>query len=1067
MKSPRVSFNLSPLITIFSALIICLASNVHAQQLSQLINGDIRGPGSLDNTFKNLKDYPLGIDSNGVKLAAEFVGTAPDIRAATIQSDGKILIGGTFRIQQRSVRYGNDTTPITVIWRNLARLNADGTLDVTFMNDSVANLISNGVYDNSPESRPLVWGPNGPVYTITSELNSDSYQYVVAGDFSIFSHNNLGAEAPRLRYLVLDELAPDPQATPERFNDLRVRLSNETAAGIGFNAPVRKIKRISGGGIVPSLTVNGADARLALTLFQAPVGTIVRQLNPFPNPPTYHRRIGAGSEESDWLLLDDQVVDPTYYMMGDFTVALDSEIQPYIVRVTRSGVLDVEPDWLAAPTPNARVNDIALAGATNIIVGEFTELSGVAGVNRIAGIFEDGTVDPAFVTGTGFNADAHAVAYDPIADNVVVVGDFTTFKGATANRIARIDLFGTAVPGFPAGNRVNGVLNSTAANGPIRTMTLQPDGRILIAGLFTSYNGIPRGGIARLEADGSLDLSFTPKGEIGGQINAFATDFDGGPGSGSLMGRPIVVGNFINLYGTGLRGVARLLGGSFPGIWYQPAEILPENHVVSAGSNTSLSVIANDNRVLFPFPAYPIPLPVIPSQVPKEPLFYQWQLNGRNIAGANQSTLNLTNVEYDQAGTYQVLIYNSMYFIYSQTVELSVLNPFVGVIPAAGLSVQGRIDANAGLNNGLGGNISMTISRLGSVTGTITMAGGPKGKLVTYKFAGQFDGLGNLQINIPRKNLSPLVLTLDMNLLGAPTDFTFGDVDINSQISDGFNTALITAWNNRWSSTNLATDFAGTYNVGLETSALDLPDTIGLAPVTRPKVSQGYGYFTMNISASSGYARIAGVLSDGSPFTSSSIVWGDSPATLPLWIPIYKYKGALQGELNIDDAIAGNPVTANLGWTKPSGVKKSTDAFGFQDVRLTASVGSGLYSAADFAASLPLGPGNFSLDFDDGIWTPTNGGLSAPPFSQSFTVTPTSVTPVLPNPKNVGIYLNRSGGIVSGSFVDIDAFGVSRSVRYQSIILTQGGASSLRGNFVMPNTAKNTDFYVGGSVEGY
>ena len=1055
MKSPKFSFNLSPLITIFSLLIICLVSNIHAQQLSQLTNGATRGAGSLDPTFKKLSDYPQGIDSTGVALNAKFIGN-PQIRTATVQTDGKILIGGNFQILQQGVRY-RDAQGIAVIWRNLARLNSDGTLDLTFMSDSVAMMIDNGYFDNDPNSKPLVWGPDGGVYTISAELNEDSYQYIIGGDFLNFSHNSQGISAPRLRYLVLDALTTDAAG---RFAEPRIQLSSqERASTDGFDAPVRKIRRISGGGIVPLVTVPDADARLALTVVQAPVGSIVLQTNAPLGPPSYHRRTGSGSEEADWITLTGEVVPPTYYIMGDFTRVFDNEIQPYIVRATRSGALDTEDDWDFAPGPNGRVNDIAVSANENIIIGEFTTVGGNS-FNRIAKIDDTGVVDVAFNAGTGFNANAYGIALNPLLLNVVVAGEFTDYDGTTVGRICRLDLNGNLDATYPAANY--GI--STGANGVIRAISQQPDGRLLIAGSFTSYNGIPRSGIARLEEDGSLDESFTPKGDASG-IQAFATDINGGPSSASLFGRPLVVGDFSSLYGNGFKGVGRLLGGSFPGIWYQPAEIEISEHVAVAGGTATLHVVATDNRI--GYPGYPVPaMPFSPSQAPLEPLQYQWQLNGSPIQGANQSSLELTNLQYNQAGQYRVLIYNSQYFIYSQTVELSVLNPFVGVIPAAGISVQGRIEADAGLNNGLGGSISMTISRLGSVTGTITMAGGPKGKLVTYKFAGQFDGFGDLQINIPRKNLAPLVLTLDMDISGAPTDFTF--LTVNNRISDGSNTAGITAWNNRWSSTNLATAFAGTYNVGLETDALDLADTENLGPmIIRPTVSQGHGYFTMNISASSGYARIAGVLSDGSPFTSSGIVWGDTPATLPLWIPIYKYKGALQGELNIDDAIAGNPVTADLGWTKPSGVKKSTDAFGFQDVRLTASVGSGLYSAADFAASLPLGPGNFNLDFNDGIWTPTNGGLSAPPFSQSFTVTTTSVTPVLPNTKNVGIYLNRPGGIVTGSFIDTDSLGVSRSVRFQSIILTQGGASSLRGNFVMPNTAKKGAFFVGGSVEGY
>jgi Domain of unknown function (DUF5122) beta-propeller len=902
------------------------------------------------------------------------------------------------------------------------------------------------------------------------ELNDDSYQYVIAGDFLNFSHNNLGFSAPRLRYLVLDALTTDPVG---RFFEPKIQLSTERAEGSGFDSPVRKMRRISGGGVVPLVTVPTAAARYALTTAQAPIGSVVLQLA----GNLLYRRVGDDTDdvadedpEIDWLLLTGEFDPPSYYAMGDFVTAFDNEIQPYVVRVGRDGTtLTTHEDWVVAPNPNARVNDIAIDGDNAVIVGEFTTVSGTS-FNRIARFDNTGVVDVLFnAAQTGFNNHAYGIVIDPLALHVTVVGDFTQYNGATVGHIARLDsLTGTHDATYPAGQ--NGIGVGTGANGTIRAMTRQPDGRIIIAGSFTSYNGIPRSGIARLEPDGSLDTSFTPKGDASGVL-AFANDFNGGPVSANLFARPIVVGNFSNLYGnSGFKGVARLLGGSFPGVWYQPSEIeisaSPSPYMVVAGSDKSLHVVASDNRIGFDgIPPAVMPyVPALTVQAPSEPIFYQWQLNGRDIPGANQSSLDLNDVKYTQAGSYRVKIYNSQYYIYSQNVQLTVLNPFIGIIPTKGIKVNGRIDANAGLNSNLGGTISMTISRLGSVTGTITMAGSGS-KPVKYKFAGQFDESGNLLLNIPRKNLSPLTLTLDMDMSGAPNDFTFDSM--TNSISDGVNIAQISAWNNRWSSTNLASAYAGQYNVGLVTDAGALGTTLGAGSYARPQVSQGYGYFSMKIAATTGQARIAGTLSDGSKFTTTTTLWGDTPATtLPIWIPLYKSGGALQGEAYIT-AGGENPVTADLYWSKPSGLAKTTDTYGFTNVNLTASLESGLYTVSDFTSTLP----SFTLTFADGtLWTPTNGGISAPSapsFSQSFNVAGTTITTILPNNKSVKISINQTSGLVTGSFIDPDAYGANRTVKFQSMILTQGPTPVLRGNFVMPNTTQYTEFYVGGSVEGY
>src|SRR5438876_824393 len=46
--------------------------------------------------------------------------------------------------------------------------------------------------------------------------------------------------------------------------------------------------------------------------------------------------------------------------------------------------------------------------------------------------------------------------------------------------------------------------------GQVKAMVVQPDGKMLIGGNFKTVGGIPRYGLARLNADGSLDTSFNP-----------------------------------------------------------------------------------------------------------------------------------------------------------------------------------------------------------------------------------------------------------------------------------------------------------------------------------------------------------------------------------------------------------------------------------------------------------------------------------------------------------------------------------------------------------------------------
>ena len=52
--------------------------------------------------------------------------------------------------------------------------------------------------------------------------------------------------------------------------------------------------------------------------------------------------------------------------------------------------------------------------------------------------------------------------------------------------------------------------NGNGADHFVRSVAVQPDGRIVVAGDFTNVHGVFRPGVARLLADGRLDGSFLP-----------------------------------------------------------------------------------------------------------------------------------------------------------------------------------------------------------------------------------------------------------------------------------------------------------------------------------------------------------------------------------------------------------------------------------------------------------------------------------------------------------------------------------------------------------------------------
>jgi len=151
-------------------------------------------------------------------------------------------------------------------------------------------------------------------------------------------------------------------------------------------------------------------------------------------------------------------------------------------------------------------------------------------INNVIGEIS-GALDTTFNIGTGFNDDVMKIAFD--LDNKILIGGyFTSYDGTTQNRITRLNLDGSIDTSFNTGS---------GFNQNVKTILVQPDGKILVGGVFTSYNGVTQNRITRLNPDGSRDTSFN----IGSGFGSFVRDIILQPD-----GKILVCGNFATYNGT-------------------------------------------------------------------------------------------------------------------------------------------------------------------------------------------------------------------------------------------------------------------------------------------------------------------------------------------------------------------------------------------------------------------------------------------------------------------------------------------------------------------------------------
>jgi uncharacterized delta-60 repeat protein len=123
-----------------------------------------------------------------------------------------------------------------------------------------------------------------------------------------------------------------------------------------------------------------------------------------------------------------------------------------------------------------------------VIGGSFTLYDGTAR-NHIARLNTDGSLDTSFDPGTGVSDVFYGTAIDA-AGKILIEGGFTSYNGTDRNYIARVNTDGSLDTDFDPG---------TGASTYIMTIVVLADGKLIIGGLFSSYNGTPINKIARIK----------------------------------------------------------------------------------------------------------------------------------------------------------------------------------------------------------------------------------------------------------------------------------------------------------------------------------------------------------------------------------------------------------------------------------------------------------------------------------------------------------------------------------------------------------------------------------------
>ena len=447
-------------------------------------------------------------------------GANATVNIIAVQSDGKILIGGMF-------------TSYNGVTRNrIARLNTDGSLDTGFDPGTGANeeVISIAVDSND---KILIGG----MFTSYNGVTSNRIARLNANGSLDVDFNPVGSGASAgVRSIVVPSvdgkilIGGDFSSYDGTTRNGIARLNADGSLDGTFNPGTGANRELY------SIVVQSDNKILIGGGFTSYNGTSLNRIARLESNGTLDVNFNPGTGASDEMIFLAVQSDHKILIGGRFT-SFNGTIRNRIARLESTGSLE------AGFNPNTGANDIVNAVSVQsdgkiLIGGAFTSYNDVLR-NRISRLNIDGSLDGTFNPGTGSDGIVYRIAVQ--SDGKILIGGaFTSYNGTSSNRISRLNIDGSLDGTFNPG---------TGADGIVHTIAVQSDGKILIGGAFTSYNGTSRNRVARLNADGSLDNSFNLGAGANGMVHTIAVQSDG---------KILIGGAFTSYGGTTCNRIARL-----------------------------------------------------------------------------------------------------------------------------------------------------------------------------------------------------------------------------------------------------------------------------------------------------------------------------------------------------------------------------------------------------------------------------------------------------------------------------------------------------------------------------
>jgi len=635
--------------------------------------------------FKTVNGMPRShlarLNSDGSLDPAFLDGmSGPDevVRCVSLQPDNKILVGGLFF----------SFNGISASTASVLRLNADGALDETFSAEVRREKIGVSRIIVQSDGKIVLGGClrwPGQIQEGIARLNQDgSRDSTFIGKAP--AEDDLGVRAMVQNGDDAVILAGGSMSTTLRPFLWRIALNGarDTNFGNGPSGPDNEVRTV----------LMQADGRMLLGgRFQSYNGKTrggIARLNQDGSLDSTFLDGLSGADGNVWAIALQS--DARVLIAGEFRT-VNGVVHQGIARLNADGSLDDTFSPSLTAYPGNYVYALAVQRDGRIIIG------GAFGGN-VARLNSDGSKDPSFsASATGSLASVQALVLQPDG-RIVIGGFFSTVNGDSRNRIARLNSNGSLDVSF-----LNGLSGASAA---VWALAVQNDGKTLVGGWFETFNGVARKYIVRLNTNGTVDGSFL-SGLAGPNASPWclATQEDGkilvGGGLSSFNG--VTRGNLARLHADGSLDGSFVNGqaGGGQGVWC--LALLPDKRIVIGGDFSIVDQIPGNSLARLMGDSVAPEISTSPTSQTAEtgtsvrlaahasgvpPPCYQWYCDGSALPDCTNAVLELANLQTAHVGAYTVTVTNISGAVTSAPVMLNVIAP-VGRRPVPGVVLAGQV----------------------------------------------------------------------------------------------------------------------------------------------------------------------------------------------------------------------------------------------------------------------------------------------------------------------------------------------------------------------------------------